>query len=199
MAEVTGEGGVAAEIPNLGELPKQQDWELCNDTNHPNGFQRLPGAPEPSVPPIDPALTVLLLLLPKLSRDTSHSVQNQRLVTPRSTSCPRFSPCDRVGSCAVGERGSAQGRARRLPDGELTASQVLLLLCKVLCSILNKKPALSSGQRQVLRLLLHGGRTDAVRTAEKRCLVPSVGVFYFSTTSCVFGREIRPASSSSEP
>lgn len=72
-----------------------------------------------------------------------------------------------AGSHAVGERSSAQGCVRCLPDRDLTALQVLLLLCKILCRIQNKKLALSSGLCQILSTLLHGGQTHVVCTTEK--------------------------------
>lgn len=37
ISEVTGEGGVAAQIPNLSELHKQPGWEFCNDVKHLHG------------------------------------------------------------------------------------------------------------------------------------------------------------------
>lgn len=169
-------GGVAAEIPNLSASQKQQGWELRNDVNHPHGFvsKGCPGlrSRRGPVPPEThthtPLLAVSLLLLPKLSRDASRSVQKQRLVKPWRSSCPYFSPCELwVCLCWQGECRSAQGRVRRLPDRELTALQVLLLLYKILGRLLNKRLPSPLDHARCRAYSRTGRQTDVVCTTEK--------------------------------
>lgn len=97
--------------------------------------------------------------------------------------------------CAV-----AQGFLRHLPNQDLPALPVLLFPSKVLGSISSTKVT------PVFRIepdAEHASPCPGMGrcgcAAEKPCLVSSVGIFYCSTSSSVFGKETLPVSGSFSP